>query len=169
MARPLVDLDSIDLTRTVVPDADLRKLVPQSDLFQMLDGICHYDHEQRVVVGFKDWPKDAWWAKGHIPGKPLMPGVLMIEGAAQAATFLINKTMGWEGERMIGLGGLNDVRLRGQVVPPARVYFVSGNLKISGRRLARMPAQVFCNGQMTMEMELLGVILKVGEGITEML
>ena len=138
---------------------DLRKLVPQSDLFQMLDGICHYDHEQRVVVGFKDWPKDAWWAKGHIPGKPLMPGVLMIEGAAQAATFLINKTMGWEGERMIGLGGLNDVRLRGQVVPPARVYFVSARGQVSGTRLARFPAQAFCNGQMILDMELLGVLL----------
>jgi hypothetical protein len=32
-------------------------------------------------------------------------------------------------------------------------------VQISGRRIARMPAQVFCNGQMTMEMQLLGVML----------
>jgi len=42
---------------------------------------------------------------------------------------------------------------------PARVYFVSGDVHFSGKRLARMPAQVFCNGQMTLEAELLGVML----------
>lgn len=159
MGQPLVDLPSLDLTRDVIPEAELRAVLPHRDLFQLLDGICHFDPERKLVVGYKDWSADAWWAKGHIPGKPLMPGVLMIEGAAQAASFLIKKTSTWEIDRFVGLAGLNDVRFRGSVVPPARVYFVSGNMQISGRRLARMPAQVFCNGQMTMEMELLGVML----------
>jgi len=159
MGKPLVDLQKLDLSRHVISDEELRTNLPHRDLFQLLDGICHYDAERKLAVGYKDWPADAWWAKGHIPGKPVMPGVLMIEGAAQVASFLIKKTANWEIDRMVGLAGLNDVRIRGQVVPPARVYFVSGDVQLSGRRLARMPAQVFCNGQMTMEMELLGVML----------
>ncbi len=159
MARPLVDLSTLDLSRTVVPEAELRELVPQREHFQLLDGICHFDPEQQLVVGYKDWSADAWWAKGHLPGKPLMPGVLMIEGAAQASTYLIKKVLGWDRSRLLGLGGLNDVRIRGQVVPPARVYFVSAKGQVSGLRLARYPAQAFCNGQLVMEMELLGVLL----------
>ncbi len=159
MARPLIDLSTLDLSRDVVPEAELRMLVPQRDAFQLLDGICFFDPERSLVVGYKDWPADAWWAKGHIPGKPLMPGVLMIEGAAQAATFLIKKVMGWQHDRLVGLGGLNDVRFRGQVEPPARVHFVSSPGQVSGTRLARFPAQAFCNGQMVMDMELLGVLL----------
>lgn len=159
MGQPLVDLQSLDLSRSVIPDEELRTLLPHRDHFQLLDGICHFDPERKLMVGWKDWPADAWWAKGHIPGKPLMPGVLMIEGAAQVASFLIKKTSTWEIDRFVGLAGLNDVRFRGSVVPPARVYFVSGNMQISGRRLARMPAQAFCNGQMTLEMELLGMML----------
>lgn len=159
MGRPLVDLSSLDLTRDVVSQEELRAIVPHRDTFQMLDGICHFDPEGQVIVAYKDWPQDPWWAKGHVPGNPLMPGVLMIEGAAQAATFLIKKTIGWEIDRFIGLGGLNDVRFRGTVVPPARVYFVSAKGQVSGKRLARFPAQAFCNGSMTMEMELLGVLL----------
>ncbi|MGE3171875.1 MAG: 3-hydroxyacyl-ACP dehydratase FabZ family protein [Planctomycetota bacterium] len=159
MASPLIDLSALDLSRDVVAEAELRELVPHRDTFQLLDGICHFDPEQKVVVGYKDWPADPWWGKAHIPGKPIMPGVLMIEGAAQAATFLIRKTAGWELDRFVGLGGLNDVRFRGQVVPPARVYFAAGNGQISGRRLARFTAQAFCGDQMVMDMQLLGVLL----------
>ena len=60
---------------------------------------------------------------------------------------------------MIGLAGLNDVRVRGQVVPPARVYFVSGKPQISGSRLAKIETQVFSNHTMTMEMVVMGVML----------
>jgi 3-hydroxyacyl-[acyl-carrier-protein] dehydratase len=159
MARPLLDLATLDLSRNVVPEAELRALVPHRDCFQLLDGVCYFDPERQYIVTYKDWEADAWWAKGHIPGKPLMPGVLMIEGAAQTATFLIKKVVGWQVDQFVGLGGLNDVRFRGQVVPPARVYFIAGPGNVSGRRLARFPAQAFCNGQMIMEMELLGVLL----------
>ncbi len=159
MARHLVDLSLLDLTRDVVSQEELRTIIPHRDFFQLIDGICHFDPEQSLVVGYKDWPADAWWATGHIPGKPLMPGVLMIEGAAQIAGFLIKKVMGWKQERFVGLGGLNEVRFRGQIVPPARVYFVSSRGQVSGNRLARFPAQAFCNGQMVMDMELLGVLL----------
>ena len=159
MARPLVDLSTLDLSRTVVADSELRTLVPHRDYFQLLDGICHFDPAVPLVVAYKDWPADPWWAKGHVPGKPLMPGVLLVEGAAQAATFLIKKVIRWDVDRFVGLGGLNDVRFRGQVVPPSRVHFVSGPGTVSGHRLARFPAQAFCNGQLIMEMELLGVLL----------
>ncbi|MCA8978052.1 MAG: hypothetical protein KDC98_25220 [Planctomycetes bacterium] len=159
MASPLVDLQNLDLNRIVIPEEELRAALPHRDHFQLLDGICHYDPERNLAVGYKEWGEDAWWASGHIPGRPLMPGVLMIEGAAQVASFLIKKANVWASDRFIGLAGLNDVRMRGTVEPPARVYFVSGDIRISGRRLARMPAQVFCNGEMKMEMELLGVML----------
>ena len=159
MGQPLVDLNALDLTRDVVPEAELRAILPHRGRFQLLDGVCHFDPERQLAIGYKDWPADAWWAADHVPGKPLMPGVLMIEGAAQIASFLIKKVSGWEIDRFVGLAGLNDVRFRGQIVPPARVYFVSGDVKFSGRRMARMPAQVFSKGQMTVELELLGVML----------
>ena len=159
MGQPIVDLNSLDLSRNVITEEDLRRCLPHRDFFQLLDGICHVDPERKLAIGYKDWRADAWWASGHIPGKPLMPGVLMIEGAAQVASFLIKKVSGWDSDRFIGLAGLNDVRVRGQITPPARVYFVSGDVQFSGRRMAKMPGQVFCNGQMTMEMELLGVML----------
>lgn len=159
MGNAIVDLSNLDLSKDVVPEEELRSILPHRHEFLMLDGICHLDTEKKLAVGYKDWGADAWWGRGHIPGRPLMPGVLMIESAAQVASYLIKKTSDWEIDRFIGLAGLDNVRIRGTIEPPARVYFVSGNLRISGRRMARMPAQVFCNGTMTMEMDLIGVLL----------
>jgi 3-hydroxyacyl-[acyl-carrier-protein] dehydratase len=159
MAEPIVDIATLDLNRPVVSEEQLRRCLPHRDTFQLIDGIVHLDPEKMVAVGYKDWDEDPWWAKGHIPGRPLMPGVLMIEGGAQIATFLVKQDRDWATDRMIGLAGIDNVRVRGQIVPPARVYFAAKVLKISGRRLARMLAQVFCNGQMTLEMEVMGVML----------
>ena len=58
-----------------------------------------------------------------------------------------------------GAAGFPTLRVRGQIVPPGRVYFVSSIQKISGRRLARMNAQVFCEGAMKMEMVVMGAML----------
>ena len=83
MARPLVELSKLDLSQDVVSEEELRSLVPHREQFQLLDGICHFDAEQGLVVGYKDWGDDPWWGRGHIPGRPLMPGVLMVEALAQ--------------------------------------------------------------------------------------
>ncbi|MCK5943203.1 MAG: hypothetical protein KAI24_14580 [Planctomycetes bacterium] len=159
MGQPIVDLETLDLSTHVVPDEELRRCLPQRDTFQLLDGIVHLDRENNVAVGYKDWDEKPWWADAHVPGRPLFPGVLMIEGGAQIATFLVKQQKEWATDQMIGLAGIDGVRVRGQVTPPARVYFVSSIEKISGRRLARMNAQVFCNGSMVMEMQVMGAML----------
>jgi 3-hydroxyacyl-[acyl-carrier-protein] dehydratase len=159
MGLPIVDLATLDLTRDVVPEAELRATLPHRAEFQLLDGICHLDREHGIAIGYKDWDAEPWWARGHVPGRPLMPGVLMLEGAAQIATFLVKTQSDWARDRMIGLAGLDEVRFRGQIVPPARVWFVAAIVAISGRRLAKMSTQVFANGQMTMEAQLMGVML----------
>jgi 3-hydroxyacyl-[acyl-carrier-protein] dehydratase len=159
MGQPIVDLTSLDLSKNVIEDAEIRACLPHAEYFRLLDGVCHYDAERKIAIGYKDWEKDPWWAAGHVPGRPLMPGVLMIEGAAQIATFLVKQVSGWAKNAMIGLAGLDDVRIRGQIGPGSRVHFVAGNLQLSGRRLARMHAQVFCNGQMTLEAFVMGVML----------
>ncbi len=156
MSKALVDLSTLDLSRDVMSQEELRSLLPHRYEFQLIDGICHVDQEAGLVVGYKDWGEDAWWARGHIPGRPLMPGVLMVESCAQVSTVLMKKSMATTG--FIGLGGLEGVRFRGTVVPPTRIHLVSRVGKHSSR-MARYPAQCFCAGKLVMEMELLGVLL----------
>ncbi len=159
MVRPLVDFDNIDLTKDVVSEEELREVIPHRHEFQLIDGICHLDLELGAIVAYKDFDENAWWARGHIPGNPVMPGVLLIEGGAQVATYLLKRIVGWPEDRFIGLGGLNNSRFRGQVVPPARVYFLCLKGQVSGKRLAKYPAQAICNGKVVMETEIMGLLL----------
>ena len=158
MAPPLVDLSGLDLSRDVMTDDELRSLVPHAHEFRMLDGICHLDVERGLVVGHRDFEEDPWWAKGHVPGMPIMPGVLMIEGCAQAAAVLMKKRDGCPAHKFIALGGIDRARFRGVVEPPAKVYFVSV-VGTVGSRMFKYPAQCFVDGKMVMEMQLLGVLL----------
>lgn len=159
MPRALVDLASLDLTRDVMPEDDVRAMLPHRHEFQMVDGICHLDLEAGTIVGYKDLEDEPWWAKGHIPGRPLMPGVLLIEGAAQLTTILIKLHERFEQDVFIGLGGLENARFRGQVTPPARIHFASRVGRCSGRRIARYPAEAYDGDRLVMNLDLLGVIL----------
>ncbi|MEQ1634582.1 MAG: hypothetical protein ABL997_19545 [Planctomycetota bacterium] len=62
MARPLVDFALLDVSKDVIPESELRRYVPHRDAFQLLDGICYYDAEQSILIAYKDWTADAWWA-----------------------------------------------------------------------------------------------------------
>ncbi|MCA8943561.1 MAG: beta-hydroxyacyl-ACP dehydratase [Planctomycetes bacterium] len=159
MPRALVDLSSLDLSQDVLPIETVRAHLPHRHEFQMIDGVCHLDLEAGSIVSYKDWDPEPWWARGHIPGRPLMPGVLQCEGAAQTATLLLKLLEGYAPEQFVGLGGLENTRFRGQVTPPCRVHFVSTVGKKSGNRMARYPAQAYCGGKLVMDMELLGVLL----------
>lgn len=159
MPAVLVDLAAYDLSQDVLEDAKIREMLPHAHEFKLIDGVCHLDLEAGTCIAYKDWDEDAWWGRGHIPGRPLMPGVLLVEGAAQAATILMKCHEGWGADRFIGLGGLDDVRFRGQVVPPGRLYYASRLGKRSGNRMARYPAQAFYEGKLVMDMTLLGVML----------
>ena len=123
----------------------------------MIDGVCHLDLERGLVIAHKHFGEDAWWARGHVPGRPIMPGVMMIEGCAQAAAVLMKKREGLGGDDFIGLGGVDRARFRGAVFPPATIHFVS----VVGSRSSRIfkyPAQCYRDGKMIMEMELMGVL-----------
>lgn len=145
----------------VLPGFDIRRvlaLLPHRYPMLLVDRVVDYV-PNRTIHAIKAVSMNEPFFQGHFPGRPIMPGVLMIEGAAQIATFLVKQKSDWARDKMIGLAGLDDVRIRGQVGPSSRVYFVAGDLQLSGRRLAKMHAQVFCNGQMTLETHVMGVML----------
>ena len=81
----LIDPDTVDVQRVVHTRAEIyERFLPHGFEFQVLDGVLHIDHARKEIVAFVDVRTDAWWVRGHVPGRPLLPGVLMLEMAAQA-------------------------------------------------------------------------------------
>ncbi len=93
MPPPLLfDLSQIDLQAKPVFDKEaIGKVNPQRFEMQQLDGILWYNKEKSLILGYNDITKDEFWTRGHIPERPLMPGVIMVEAAAQLSSFFMKQ------------------------------------------------------------------------------
>jgi 3-hydroxyacyl-[acyl-carrier-protein] dehydratase len=155
MPPPLIlDPATLDFEHPIVDSAEIRRINPHRFEFELIDAIVHCDKENVVFAGYHDVREDAWWVRGHIPGRPLFPGVLMIEAAAQMASFLTHYMLGFEG--FIGFSGVTNVKFRGTVTPPARFVIVGRGKNVKRRRTV-CECQGFVGNTMVFEAEVTGM------------
>ena len=83
----ILDPTQLDLSQVLADAAEIERTNPHRHEFRLLDAVVHWDAACCVAAGYLDIRTDAFWVRGHIPGRPLFPGVLMIEAAAQLASF----------------------------------------------------------------------------------
>jgi len=156
MPPPLLfSLEGIDLDTVIVPIEEVRKVNPQRYEMEQLTGVIYVDTAARHLVAERRIGPDEWWAKGHIPGRPLMPGVLMIEACAQASAYLC-KVLTPSQERFIGFGGLEAVKFRGEVLPGDRLIILVQVLDLRARR-AIFAAQGLVGDRMVLHGHIVGV------------
>ena len=154
MPPPLLfDLSSIDLTvEPVFGREAIEKVNPQRFEMQQLDAILWYDKEKSQVLGYKDVTDREFWIRGHIPQQPLMPGVIMIEAAAQLSCFFVKEVFGEPG--FIGFAGIAEARFRSMVEPGQRLHLLGQIVKYNKReRRTRVETKVqgVVNGKMVFE------------------
>ena len=150
----IYDFATLDLNKVAYDMEAVRKVNPQRGDMEHLDGVIHLDDDG--IVAFKDVKADEFWVEGHIPGRPLLPGVIMIEAAAQAAAFYTSMVQKWPG--FIGFGGVDGVKFRQQVAPGVRMYIM---LKVIWKRHRRIccNAQGIVNGSVVFEASITGTQL----------
>ena len=134
MPPPLLfDLSQIDLTAGPVFDKEaIGRVNPQRFEMQQLDGILWYDREKFLILGYKDVTEDEFWVHGHIPSRPLMPGVIMVEAAAQLSSFFVKQI--YEVEGFIGFAGIDSAKFRTVVEPGQRLYLLGHITKFKRRK-----------------------------------
>lgn len=154
--KPLVDLGQLDLN-TVQDDLEgIRKYNQQRFEMEMLTGIIHFNPEENCVVAFLETRPDDFWVRGHVPGRPLMPGVLMCECAAQACSYCYGKSAA--AERFLGFLGMDNIRFRGQVLPGDRLIIIA-KAQVIKSRSSSFECQGFVNGKMVFSGIIQGIAL----------
>ena len=145
----LFDLSQIDLRGKPVFDKEaIGKVNPQRFEMQHLDGILWYDKKKFLILGYKDVTEKEFWVRGHIPGRPLMPGVIMVEAAAQLSSFFVRQIYGVDA--FIGFAGIDSAKFRSVVRPGQRLYLL-GHLTKYRRRKYTTSVQGVVDGTMVFE------------------
>jgi 3-hydroxyacyl-[acyl-carrier-protein] dehydratase len=150
----LIDESTYDVTRVVMPIEEVRKYNAQRHEMEQLSGVLRFDSEAGEIVCFKDIRPDEFWVRGHIPGRPLMPGVIMIEAAAQMCSLYFGLVS--PSDKFIGFGGVDDVKFRGQVVPSDKLVLLGKLLELRPRR-AVFNTQGVVDGKMVFQARITGM------------
>lgn len=139
---------------------DIIQLLPHRYPFLMVDRITEIEIGKRVV-GLKNVTANEHFFEGHFPGKPIMPGVLIIEAMAQVGGILarlsVPGVLEKKGRDSIYFMSMDKVKFRRPVVPGDQVRFELQALR-TGSRVWKMGGKAFVGEELVAEAELLASI-----------
>jgi len=154
MAPPLLfDISNIDLNRVLYDTEAIEKVNPHRGVMRMIDAIVHSDEDMIHTLAYRDVREDEFWVPGHIPGRPLFPGVLMVEAGAQLASFVSLSKLKTE---FMGFAGIESVKFRGQVKPGDRLYILCKQIELRKRR-STSQVQGVVDGKLVFEATIIGM------------
>ena len=93
----------------------IEAILPHREPFLLLDEVTELEPGRRVVAT-RDVREDDWWFAGHFPGRPVMPGVLIVEAMAQAGAVAVLVEEENRG-RIAFFAGIDDCRFKRVVEP----------------------------------------------------
>ena len=157
-ASPLFDLDELDLTQVAVSSQRVGEINPQAGHMRQLDHLIWITDDFSYALGVKHVRDDEFWVPGHVPGRPLLPGVLMIEAAAQLCSLTERLRPEMDAEMFIGFIRCDDVVFRGQVVPGDTLYLLAKQISFRRRQFVSS-TQAMVDGRLVFEATITGMIL----------
>lgn len=111
-----------------VEQAEIQALLPHRYPFLLVDRVKEFEPHKRIVA-IKNVTVNEPFFPGHFPGRPVMPGVLIIEAMAQAGGVLVFKSGGTVGKTVMYLTGIDEAKFRKPVVPGDQLRFEIDVLK----------------------------------------
>ena len=138
-------------TVPVLSAEDIHKLLPHRYPFALVDRIIDYIPGQKAV-GIKNVTFNEPHFQGHFPGRPVMPGVLIIEAMAQVGGVVLTQ-MADLGGGLFMFAGIDGVRFRRPVVPGDQLIMTVELLSVKRRRFGKMRGRAEVDGKLAAEGE----------------
>jgi 3-hydroxyacyl-[acyl-carrier-protein] dehydratase len=154
--EPLLDISTIDLKSVAISAEEVGKMNPQAGDMRQLDFIAWVRDDKQLAVGVKEVKDDEFWIAGHIPGRPIYPGVLMIEASAQISSILYH--LNADSDYFMGFTRCDACSFRGQVLPGDTLAIVSIIRKFQRRRFI-CDTQGYVDGNFAYEAKITGMMM----------
>lgn len=142
---------------------DIQAMLPHRYPFLLVDRILELEVDRRIV-GIKNVTVNEPFFQGHFPGRPIMPGVLLLEAMAQVGGVLAFKSVPPDGCPVVYLTGVDKAKFRRPVIPGDQLRF---EVEVLKRRppFWKMQAKAFVEGDLACEAELTAMVTneKVGQ------
>lgn len=156
----IIDPATLDFDHVIANLEDIRKYNPQRFEMEQLTAIIYENIERHICVGYKDITHNEFWVRGHMPNMPLMPGVMMLEAAAQMCSYFSQK-YDLLGAAMVGFGGLEEVRFRDPVIPGDRLVLACEMTRLRRGRIVFTKFQGFVRNAMVVDGVLKGIPIPI--------
>ncbi len=129
-------------------------LLPHRYPFILVDRVINYE-KSKSICALKNVSMNEPCFQGHFPGEPVMPGVLILEGMAQAGGLLAYLSMPeLIGNKLIYFAGLDGVRFRKMVRPGDQIIYKLDLIKQKAK-ISKMTGRAYVNDQLVTEAELM--------------
>ena len=130
----------------------IKEIIPQREPFLMIDEVEEFV-PGKMAIAYKNVDENEWYFKGHFPGNPIMPGVLITESLAQAGAIAILSMEENKGKNAL-FGGIDKMKFKRKVVPGDKLKLEVEIIKRKGpigigEAIASCDGKIVAKGELT--------------------